>query len=107
MAILLMLVPVSLLLLAGAIWAFVWAVRSGQFDDLDTPPLDILHEDDRAARQTDTRPGDVPPQAQGPAGQSAAGRDAPLPTPASARAATPAPNPPPPVDPADPRTDAN
>jgi cbb3-type cytochrome oxidase maturation protein len=25
--------------------AFVWAVRSGQFDELETPPLDILRED--------------------------------------------------------------
>ena len=42
MRILLMLVPISLVLLGIAVWAFVWAVRKGQFDDLDTPPLDIL-----------------------------------------------------------------
>lgn len=47
MNILLFLVPVSVLLLALAIWAFVWAVRGGQFDDLDTPPLDVLRDDDR------------------------------------------------------------
>lgn len=46
MNILLFLVPVSVLLLALAIWAFVWAVRGGQFDDLDTPPLDVLRDDD-------------------------------------------------------------
>ena len=45
MTILLLLVPISLALLGLAIWAFVWAVRRGQFDDLDTPPLDILRED--------------------------------------------------------------
>ena len=45
MTILLMLIPISLVLLGFAIWAFVWAVRSGQFDDLDTPPLDILREE--------------------------------------------------------------
>ena len=45
MNILLLLIPISLLLLGVAIWAFVWAVRSGQFDDLDTPSLDILHEE--------------------------------------------------------------
>ena len=28
---------ISLALLGLAIWAFVWAVRKGQFDDLDTP----------------------------------------------------------------------
>lgn len=45
MNILLLLVPLSLVLLGAAIWAFVWAVRGGQFDDLDTPALDILAED--------------------------------------------------------------
>ncbi len=42
---LLLLIPLSLLLLAVAIGAFVWAVRSGQFEDLDTPALDILGEE--------------------------------------------------------------
>ena len=48
MAILAYLVPISIVLLGIAIGAFAWAVRSGQFDDLDTPPLDILREDDDA-----------------------------------------------------------
>ena len=48
--ILLMLIPLSLVLLAAAIGAFVWAVRKGQFDDMDTAALDILRHDDRAAR---------------------------------------------------------
>lgn len=47
MIILLMLVPLSLMLLAFAIGAFVWAVRKGQFDDMDTPALDILRDDSR------------------------------------------------------------
>ena len=45
MNILLLLVPISLALLGIAIWAFVWAVRRGQFDDLDTPAIDILRDD--------------------------------------------------------------
>jgi cbb3-type cytochrome oxidase maturation protein len=53
MRILLMLVPISLVLLGLAIWAFVWAVRRGQFDDLDTPALDILTDDDRPAPPPD------------------------------------------------------
>ncbi|MDR3444961.1 MULTISPECIES: cbb3-type cytochrome oxidase assembly protein CcoS [unclassified Dyella] len=47
MIILLMLIPLSLMLLALAIGAFVWAVRKGQFDDMDTPALDILTDDER------------------------------------------------------------
>lgn len=49
MNILLALIPISLLLLGAAIWAFVWAVKQGQYDDLDTPPLDILVDDDKPA----------------------------------------------------------
>ena len=45
MIILLMLIPLSLVLLVAAIGSFVWAVRKGQFDDMDTPALDILHDD--------------------------------------------------------------
>lgn len=45
MNILLALVPISIVLLGFAIWAFVWAVKRGQFDDLDTPALDILADD--------------------------------------------------------------
>ena len=47
MNILLVLVPISLILLGLAIAAFAWAVRKGQYDDLDTPALDILVDDDR------------------------------------------------------------
>jgi len=42
---LLLLVPISLVLLGLAASAFVWAVRGGQYDDLDTPSIDILRAD--------------------------------------------------------------
>ncbi|MFD0737848.1 cbb3-type cytochrome oxidase assembly protein CcoS [Lysobacter koreensis] len=61
MNILLLMIPLSLLLLAAAIWAFVWAVRRGQFEDLDTPAIDILREDahDRQAPAGTSAPGPV------------------------------------------------
>ncbi|WP_240096915.1 cbb3-type cytochrome oxidase assembly protein CcoS [Thermomonas flagellata] len=62
MSILLLLIPLSLVLLVVAVWAFVWAVRKGQFDDLDTPALDILREDDppvRAAPEREEPPRDA------------------------------------------------
>ncbi len=40
------LIPVSLVLVGLAIWAFFWAVGSGQYDDLDTPALRVLSDDD-------------------------------------------------------------
>ena len=55
MNILLMLLPISLVLLGLAIAAFAWAVRKGQFDDLDTPAIDILRDDDA---RTTTQPRD-------------------------------------------------
>ena len=51
MNILLMLLPIRLVLLGLAIAAFAWAVRKGQFDDLDTPALDILDDDPKPQRQ--------------------------------------------------------
>jgi cbb3-type cytochrome oxidase maturation protein len=38
--------PLALLIAGGAVAAFAWTVRSGQLDDLDTPPRRILYEDD-------------------------------------------------------------
>lgn len=34
--------PLALLVASGAVAAFVWSVRSGQLDDLDTLPRRIL-----------------------------------------------------------------
>ncbi len=48
MIILYLLIPLSLLLVTFAIWAFFWAVRRGQFDDLVSPALSIILDDDRA-----------------------------------------------------------
>jgi cbb3-type cytochrome oxidase maturation protein len=44
MYILLVLIPLSLLLVGVALWAFFWAVDGGQFDDLDSPAWDALQE---------------------------------------------------------------
>ena len=38
--------PVAILLAAVALAAFAWTVREGQLDDLDTPPIRILHDDE-------------------------------------------------------------
>jgi cbb3-type cytochrome oxidase maturation protein len=46
MSMLLILVPVSLLLIGIAIWAFFRAADGGQFDDLDAPALAPLLDDE-------------------------------------------------------------
>ena len=42
-----LLVPLSVLIVAIAVWIFFGASDSGQFDDLDGPALRILNDDDR------------------------------------------------------------
>jgi len=37
--------PLALLIVLGAVLAFVWAARGGQFDDLETPALRMVHDD--------------------------------------------------------------
>lgn len=46
MSVLFVLVPVAIVVVAVAIAAFLWATRGGQFDDLDTPPLRLLGDDE-------------------------------------------------------------
>ena len=46
MSVLFIAVPVALLLAGSAVFAFLWAARGGQLDDLDTPPLRMLHDDE-------------------------------------------------------------
>ena len=45
---LLMLIPVALVLGGIGLVAFLWALKSGQFDDLEGPAHRILFEDDEA-----------------------------------------------------------
>lgn len=45
MTILYILIPLSIVLAAGFLGAFFWAVRSGQFDDTCTPSMRVLLDD--------------------------------------------------------------
>ena len=46
MNILFLLIPISLVLLSLAIWAFFWAVKHDQFEDLEGPAYSILFDDE-------------------------------------------------------------
>jgi cbb3-type cytochrome oxidase maturation protein len=48
MTVLYLILPLALLFAGVAVAAFAWTVRSGQLDDVDTPPRRILFEDERA-----------------------------------------------------------
>ncbi|HSP58676.1 MAG TPA: cbb3-type cytochrome oxidase assembly protein CcoS [Halomonas sp.] len=55
MSILYLLIPLSLTLLGLAVWAFFWAVKHDQFDDLEGPAYRILFDEDE---------NDLPPEAR-------------------------------------------
>lgn len=46
MNIVLVLIPIALVLGLGGLGAFMWALRSGQFDDLDGAAMRILDDDE-------------------------------------------------------------
>ncbi|HDN27860.1 MAG TPA: cbb3-type cytochrome oxidase assembly protein CcoS [Thioploca sp.] len=46
MEILFLLIPISLILIGLIIWAFLWAINAGQFDDLEGPAHEILMDND-------------------------------------------------------------
>lgn len=46
MEVLFVLIPISIILIAVAIGIFGWAVKSGQYDDMEGPAHSILYDDD-------------------------------------------------------------
>lgn len=50
MSVLFLLIPLSIVLAGLFLWAFVWAVRSGQYDDTHTPSMRVLLDDAPPAR---------------------------------------------------------
>ena len=48
MEILYLMVPLGMVLVGLGIWAFFWAVGSGQFDDLDSPGWTVLGDEDES-----------------------------------------------------------
>lgn len=55
MTIIFLVLPLALLVVGAALWAYVWAARSGQFDDLETPALRVALDDDIVKRPTGKR----------------------------------------------------
>ena len=47
MIVILFLIPISIVLATGFLLAFIWAVRSGQYEDTQTPSLRLLLEEKR------------------------------------------------------------
>ena len=45
MSVIFLVLPLALIIVAVAVWAFAWAARRGQFDDLETPAIRAMHDD--------------------------------------------------------------
>jgi cbb3-type cytochrome oxidase maturation protein len=46
MSVLYVVVPLALVIVAIAVGGYFWAVRSGQMDDLETPGLRVVRDDE-------------------------------------------------------------
>lgn len=62
MSVLYIMLPVAVALAGGGVWMFIRAVRGGQFDDLETPALRVLADDEHTGAASDqhTRRGQAP-----------------------------------------------
>ena len=54
------LLPLALLIAAIAVGLFIWAAKSGQFDDLETPAVRILFDDEEPRRSAPATPPSTP-----------------------------------------------
>jgi cbb3-type cytochrome oxidase maturation protein len=62
MSVVFVILPVVLVAVFAAVIAYAWAARRGQFDDLDTPPIRMLHDDEVAKpRPARDEPAEPPP----------------------------------------------
>jgi cbb3-type cytochrome oxidase maturation protein len=56
MNILYLLIPLGLILVVIMVAAFFWAAKGGQFDDLQSPAVQILLDDDSKPMRHDRKP---------------------------------------------------
>jgi cbb3-type cytochrome oxidase maturation protein len=49
MSVILLLIPLSVVIAAGFLAAFIWAVRSGQYEDTLTPSMRVLADEPNAS----------------------------------------------------------
>jgi cbb3-type cytochrome oxidase maturation protein len=55
------LIPLALVLLVIAAWALIWAIRSGQFDDLDSQGWSVVLDEDQISSGGEDVSRPVPP----------------------------------------------
>ena len=61
MIVIYLLIPLSIVIAVGFLTAFIWAVRSGQYEDTHTPSLRMLWEDRGPDRRKSASPPPITP----------------------------------------------
>ena len=56
MSVIYIVLPLSLIFVVLAVTIFVWATQSGQFDDMETPGLRMLNDDEEAVLKQRPKP---------------------------------------------------
>ena len=46
MSVVFIVLPLAIIVVMIAVGAYIWSARGGQFDDLDTPAMRMLHDDE-------------------------------------------------------------
>jgi len=46
MSVIYVVLPLALVIVGAAVGAFIWSARTGQFDDLETPAVRMIHDDE-------------------------------------------------------------
>ena len=62
MEVLFIAIPLTLMIVIAAVVLFLWAMKNGQFDDLDTPAHRALLEESPHSEQPISPPTPIPPQ---------------------------------------------
>ncbi len=60
MEVLFLFVPLSMLVVAGLVWAAFWAIRNNQYEDLEGPAHRILMDDDDPRIPTNQEDAEAP-----------------------------------------------
>lgn len=56
MSVIFLVVPLATLIVLAAVIAFVWGARRGQFDDMDTPAVRMLYDEEPQGRSSRSDP---------------------------------------------------
>ena len=67
MSILFVVLSLAIIVAGASVLAYVWSARAGQFDDLDTPAVRMLYDDDVGTPRSPSPPKrapDAPPDRQ-------------------------------------------